>query len=231
MSAFAITDALVASLKAAARGEVNTGTPLAPRVSVRVGGPAALFVRPKDPPALVAVLQVLASADVPWHALGGGANTIVGDGGIEGAVLKLGPDFADEAIEEGGDHVLLTLGAGAPSARLLQVSRIERGVGVAWVAGIPGTIGGLVAMNAGTPAGSMADHLEAVEVAGPDGLRWVPVAELRMSYRHCELPAGTVLVRARCRIRRGTEADLRVQDGKAAQDLEKRRKSLNVCTG
>jgi UDP-N-acetylmuramate dehydrogenase len=219
----AVSEALLRDLKAAARGEVQRDVPLAGRTSVRVGGPARLFVRPKDPPALGAVLRLLRSAGEKWHALGGGANTIVGDGGIEGAVIKLGPDFADESIEEGGDHVVLTLCAGAPAARLIQVARNERCVGVAWAAGIPGTIGGLVAMNAGTPAGCMADHLIAVEVATADGLRWVDAKDLKLAYRNCELPGDSLVVRARCSVKRGTEADLRVEARAAQDDLDKRR--------
>ena len=214
---------ILQDLKAAARGEVVEQAPLAPRTSVRVGGPARFFVRPRDPAALVAVLAVLRAAGVPHFTLGGGANTIVGDGGIDAAVLKLGPDFADEEIVEGGDHVVLTLCAGAPAARLLQVARMERCCGVAWVAGIPGTIGGLCAMNAGTPSGCMADHLLEVEVAEATGLRWIPAKDLKLAYRHCELPAGSVVVRAKCRVRRGTEADLRVEARTAAADLEARR--------
>ncbi len=214
---------LVSALKRASRGEVLRDVPLAPRTSVRVGGPAQLWVRPRDPEALVAVLGVLCDAGVPWFALGGGANTVVGDGGVEGAVLKLAPDFAAEQVEEGGDHALLTLGAGAPIARFVSLAREQRGVGVAWAAGIPGTVGGMVTMNAGTATGAAADHLEAVEIATPDGLRWVPVAELRLSYRHCELPLGSVLTRARCRVRRGGGPEVQ-EDARAAKaDVERRR--------
>ena len=214
---------LVSALKRASRGEVLRDVPLAPRTSVRVGGPAQLWVRPRDPEALVAVLGVLCDAGVPWFALGGGANTVVGDGGVEGAVLKLAPDFAAEQVEEGGDHALLTLGAGAPIARFVSLAREQRGVGVAWAAGIPGTVGGMVTMNAGTATGAAADHLEAVEVATPDGLRWVPAAELRLSYRRCELPQGAVLTRARCRVRRGAEPEVQEDSRSAKADVERRR--------
>jgi UDP-N-acetylmuramate dehydrogenase len=214
---------LVPALRRAARGEVIEQAPLAPRTSVRVGGTAQLWVRPRDPEALVAVLGLLCDAGVPWFALGGGANTIVGDAGIEGAVLKLGPDFVDEAVEEGGDHALLTLGAGAPIARFVSLAREQRGVGIAWAAGIPGTVGGMVAMNAGTSTGSASGHLEAVEVATPGGLRWLPVSELRLSYRHCELPSGAVLTRARCRVRRGSDQEVLEDQRASKSDVERRR--------
>lgn len=203
--------------------EVVEQAPLAPRTSVRVGGPARFLVKPRDPAALVEALRVLSSASVGWLSLGGGANTIVGDLGVEGAVLRLGPDFAVEEVEEAGDHVKVTLGAGAPIARFISLAKEQRGVGVAWAAGIPGTVGGLVAMNAGTRNGCMADHLEAAEVATPDGLRWIPAAELKLAYRHCELPRGAVLTRARCSVRRGTDAEIIEQQRAAKADVDKRR--------
>jgi UDP-N-acetylmuramate dehydrogenase len=214
---------LLVELRRAARGEVAEQAPLAPRTSVRVGGQAKLWVRPNDPKALVDVLGILSGAGVAWFSLGGGANTIVGDRGVNGAVLRVGQDFAPEEVKEAGDHVIFTLGAGAPIARFLSFAKEQRGVGVAWAAGIPGTVGGLVAMNAGTPAGCMADHLLAVEVATPEGLRWVDAKDLRLAYRHCELPRGAVLTRARCKVRRGSEAELIQQQRTAKADVDRRR--------
>ena len=216
---------MIERLRKAARGEVVEGAPLAGRTSVRVGGPARLWIRPRDPAALVETLRVLSETGTGWHVLGGGANTIVGDGGIDGAVISLGRDFCVEEVEERGDSFGLTLGAGAPNARFLSLAREQRGVGVAWIAGIPGTVGGMVAMNAGTPAGCMADHLEAVEIATPAGLRWIDAAELRLSYRHCELPVGAVLSRVRCRVRRGSEGELQESQRAAKADVERRRQT------
>ncbi len=210
-------------LREAARGEVLEGAPLAGRTSMRVGGPASFLIKPKDPAALVAVLGVLSDAGIGWHVLGGGANTIVGDGGLEGAALLLGRDFCPEELEGHPDHVVLTLGAGLLNARFLALAREQRGVGVAWMAGIPGTVGGMVAMNAGTPSGCMADHVMAIEVATPSGLRWVDATELHLAYRHCELPRGTVLTRARCKVRRGTDSELLEQVRLAKVDVERRR--------
>jgi UDP-N-acetylmuramate dehydrogenase len=216
-------NALAADLRRACAGEVLEQVPLAPRTSVRVGGPARFVVKPRDPEALVAALRVLSTAGVGWFSLGGGANTIVGDLGISAAVLRLGQDFASEEVEEAGDHVVLTLGAGAPIARFLSLAKEQRGVGVAWAAGIPGTVGGMVAMNAGTKAGCLGDHLLAAEVATPAGLRWIDAADLKLAYRHCEIPRGAVLTRARCKVRRGTEAELLEQQRAARADVDRRR--------
>jgi UDP-N-acetylmuramate dehydrogenase len=215
--------ALIAELRRATRGEVMEQVPLAPRTSVRVGGAAKLWVKPRDPDALVEALGLLGGAAVPWLSLGGGANTIVGDGGVNGAVIRLGQDFAPEEVQDAGDGVVLTLGAGAPIARFLSLAKEQRGVGVAWAAGIPGTVGGLVAMNAGTSSGCMADHLIAVEVAVPGALRWIDASELHLGYRHCELPRGAVLTRARCKVRRGSENEVLEQQRVAKADVDRRR--------
>jgi UDP-N-acetylenolpyruvoylglucosamine reductase len=199
---------LIELLKKVSRGDVQEQVPLDHRTSVRVGGAAKLLVRPKDPAALVATLGALSDAGVPWVALGGGANTLVGDGGIDGAVIRIAPDFCTDEIEEQGDGFTLTVGAGAPSGRFVSLVREQNGVGIgSWACGIPGTVGGMVTMNAGTPHGTMSDCLEAVEVATPDGLTWLGADKLKFSYRKCSLPSGAILTRARCKVRRGSEAE------------------------
>lgn len=216
--------ALVETLRKAAQGDVAEQVPLAPRTSVRVGGEARLVVRPRDPAALVAALAALSDAKVPWFTLGGGANTIVGDGGVEGAVLRIGPDFAPDQVEESGDTVVMTMGAGTPVNRFVSLAKEQRCVGVAgWASGIPGTVGGMAAMNAGTPAGSMADHLEALEVATPAGLAWLPAAQLQLAYRTCKLPRGAVVSRVRCRVRRGSDQERAAEARAAKADLARRR--------
>ena len=212
-------------LRRAAQGEVGEDVPLAARTSVRVGGSARFVVRPRDPDCLVAALGELSNAGLGWFSLGGGANTIVGDRGVSGAVVRLSGDFVVEEIEEGGDHVVMTLGAGAPIARFGSLAKEQRCAGVAWAAGIPGTVGGMVAMNAGTQTGCAGDHLRAVEVATPDGLRWIDAQALKLGYRHCELPPGAVLTRARLHVRRGTDVELLEQEKIAKADVARRRQT------
>jgi UDP-N-acetylmuramate dehydrogenase len=78
-------------------------------------------------------------------------------------------------------------------------------------------------MNAGTSNGCASEHLEAVQVATPDGLRWVRASELSLGYRQCQLPKGAVLTRARCRVTRGTEQEVLDDQRAAKADVEKRR--------
>lgn len=218
------TTSLAEQLRRVAVGEVVENYPLAPRTSMKVGGAARYYVRPRDRQALVDCLGLLSDAGLGWMSLGAGSDTIVGDGGVDGAVLRLEKDFSADEVEEFGDTVTLTMGAGAPTARFVQLAREQNGIGVgSWAAGIPGTIGGMVALNAGTPAGSMSDHLEAVEIATPAGLFWLGADKLKLGYRSCQLPPGAVLTRARCRVRRGSDAERAHEQRAVRIDLDKRR--------
>ncbi len=204
--------ALVAGLAA----DAIPGESLAPWTSLRVGGPAELLVRPRTAEALVSVLARARADGIPVHVLGGGANTLVGDLGVPGITLKLSSDLSAEEVQPlGPDGGLVTLGAGAAIVRLVNAMRVRGWVGAEFLAGIPGTIGGAVAMNAGTKHGECERVLDAVELATPDGIGWVPRTALTIRYRRTELPAGAVLTRARFRLPRGD-----LEASRAAMDAD-----------
>lgn len=197
--------------------DASPGESLAPWTSLRIGGPAELLVRPRTGDALVSVLSRARAEGLAVHVLGGGANTLVGDLGIRGVTVKLPPDLFTEEVQplaSGGG--LVTLGGGAAIVRLPNVMRARGWVGAEFLAGIPGTIGGAVAMNAGTKNGECERVLDAVELATPDGIGWIPRSALTLRYRFTELPAGAIITRARFRLpdgdveasRAAMEADL-----------------------
>src|SRR5512143_2865202 len=103
--------------------DVTAGAPLAPLTSVRVGGPAEALVRPRSPDALVVLLRLVREEGVPLTVLGGGANTLVGDGGIPGVTVKLPGDVFPEHVDVGAEEGRLTLGAGAAIVRLINQMR------------------------------------------------------------------------------------------------------------
>jgi len=199
-----MVERILPALRRHFRGELRENEPLASRTSVRVGGAADLFARPLDPEDLRILLTAAADAGIPVTMLGGGANSIVADDGVEGVVLRL-PVWPEEA-EVGEEEGSFTLGAGAPIARIPQLMREHGLVGGEFLAGIPGTIGGATSMNAGTKNGEIVRIVQAVELAGPAGIRWVPARELTWRYRACELPAGAVITRVRIRLPRADEA-------------------------
>lgn len=193
------------------RGEVREAEPLAPWTSVKVGGPAELWIRPASAAALVELLRLAREEAAAVTILGGGANTLVGDGGLPGVTLKLPSDLFPELVERSGGEVKVTLGAGAAIGRLVQQMKAQRLVGAEFLAGIPGTLGGAVAMNAGTPAGECLSILDALELATADGTGWVQKRELRFQYRCTELPQGAVVTRARFLLREGDAAASQAQ--------------------
>jgi UDP-N-acetylmuramate dehydrogenase len=192
--------------------DVEHNAPLAKWTSVRVGGAAEMLVRPSSPDALLEVLR----DGRPVSLLGGGANTLIGDGGVPGFTLKLPPDLFPEQIE--GERI--TLGGGAPIARLITLMKQQQLVGAEFLAGIPGTIGGATAMNAGTKNGECMRVVEAVELATRDGIGWV--SDLKYEYRHTFLPAGSVVTRVRFKLMKG---DLKESAAKMEADLGYRKRT------
>lgn len=127
------------------RGRLERDAPLAPYTWFRVGGPAELLFIPEDADDLAAFLGRLDPA-VPVLALGVGSNLLIRDGGIEGAAIRLGRGFSQ--VEARPDHRLFA-GAGVPDAVLAREAAKAGIAGLEFYRGVPGSIGGALAMNAG----------------------------------------------------------------------------------
>jgi UDP-N-acetylmuramate dehydrogenase len=211
--------ALSRALEAVVRGRIALDVPLAPRTTIRLGGRAALWFEPRDPDDLVAALRVFRDAGASPIVLGGGANTLISDEGIAEPVIHLAPGFA--GVEWVSDDEAF-LGAGLTGIKALQAARSHGLTGPEFLVGIPGTLGGQVAMNAGTKTGEMSRLLRAVELATPDGLQIHDAARLNFSYRHCELPPGAVVARLRMRFLRG---DTHAGDAQLRSDMAYRRRT------
>lgn len=185
------------------RGRVQQDAVLAPLTWFRVGGPAEKLVRPADVDDLLLLLRDLPD-HVPLTVIGAASNLIVRDGGIAGVVLRLGGAFG--AVETGSDGVIA--GAAARDVTVAE-SAAEAGLGgLEFLVGIPGTVGGAVAMNAGAYGAEIKDVLDWVEVATPSGLLRLTAAECGFTYRHSALPARSVVVRARFRAMPGDRAEI-----------------------
>lgn len=181
-----------------AAADVKLDVPLAPWCTVRAGGSADVLFRPSSPDVLVAALRIAKEEGAPVSILGLGANTLVGDLGVRGLTVKLpASTFREEvALDEGGGTLVLS--AGASIARLVTLMKQHRLVGAEFLAGVPGTIGGAVTMNAGTKNGECMSRVVEVEVATVDGVGWIAPPSFR--YRHTDVPPGAVITRARFRL-------------------------------
>jgi UDP-N-acetylmuramate dehydrogenase len=180
----------------AIRGRVRAGAPLAPFAWFRTGGPAEWLARPADADDLVSLLAGRPS-DQPLAVVGAASNLIVRDGGVPGLVVKLGGAFGGVQVEADG----VVAGAAALDVAVAEHAARAGLSGLEFLCGIPGSIGGAVAMNAGAYGTETAEALDWAEVATPGGVQRLSASALRFAYRRAELPEDAVVVRARLRAR------------------------------
>ncbi|MGV9007158.1 MAG: UDP-N-acetylmuramate dehydrogenase [Brevundimonas sp.] len=180
------------------RGKLLRDEPLGPFTWFRVGGVADVLFIPADADDLADFLKALDPA-VPVTVLGVGSNVIVRDGGVEGVVIRLaGRPFAGITTE---GHTI-TAGAGALDAMVAKASAKAGLAGLEFYAGIPGTIGGALTMNAGCYGSETKDILVSARGLTRAG-QWVDyaLADFGYTYRHSEAPADIIWIEA---VYRGT---------------------------
>jgi UDP-N-acetylmuramate dehydrogenase len=174
------------------RGTITEARPLGDLTWLRVGGPADALVQPADPQDLSDFLAALPPG-VPVFPMGVGSNLIVRDGGVRGAVIRLGRGFNGIAVEGDG---AVRAGAAALDAHVARKAA-EAGRDLTFLRTIPGSIGGAVRMNAGCYGSYVADVLREVVMVLRDGsVATVPASELRLAYRSSQVPEGAVIVEA-----------------------------------
>jgi len=159
--------------------------PLAKRTTLRVGGPADLYVEPACEPDLAAVLAFCAERGLKFFVLGRGSNVLVRDGGFRGVVVCLAhPHFS--RVEIDGER--LGCGAGAKLKQVAVEAKRAGLSGVEFLEGIPGSVGGALRMNAGAMGGSTFDAVEKIRVMDHAGeVRELSPVEMDIEYRCCPL--------------------------------------------
>ncbi|MBV9250741.1 MAG: UDP-N-acetylmuramate dehydrogenase [Acetobacteraceae bacterium] len=180
-------------------GRAQHNAPLAPFTWFHVGGPAELLVRPADAHDLARFLREL-PLNVPVHVIGACSNLIIRDGGLAGVTIRLARGFSKIAIEPDG----VIAGAAALDVTVAETAAAAGLTGLEFLCGIPGTIGGAVAMNGGAYGGDIASALDWAELVTREGVQCqMSAADLAFAYRHARLPHGAVVTRARLRARTG----------------------------
>jgi UDP-N-acetylmuramate dehydrogenase len=174
------------------RGRLLANQPLGEFTWFRVGGPAQAFFMPEDENDLAYFLRNL-STEIPVTVIGAGSNLIVRDGGVPGVVIRLGRGFNDVRIEE---H-RVTAGTAMLDVMVARAAQAAGVTGLAFLSGIPGTIGGALRMNGGAYGGETKDVL--LETRGIDrqgNLRTFSNGEMGFSYRHCTVPDDVIFTAA-----------------------------------
>jgi len=175
------------------RGRLTADAPLAPLVWFKSGGRAEWLFEPKDENDLHAFMRDLDPA-IPVRGLGLGSNLIVRDGGVPGVVVRLGKAFAATSQY---DSTTIDCGGGASGILVSSRARDAGIAGLEFLRGIPGTVGGFVRMNGGAYGREVKDILVLCDlVLRNGGRRTLQLADLGYTYRHSELPEGSVVVGA-----------------------------------
>jgi UDP-N-acetylmuramate dehydrogenase len=184
------------ALEALPACEVRRAVSLARHTSLGVGGPADILAIPENRKSAGRVLDICREHELPVLVLGKGFNTLVRDGGFRGVVLALWRLRRLELTEEGE----LLAEAGVSHGRVAHYCGENGLSGLEFAAGIPGTVGGWIAMNAGIPDREMGDVLSQVQILGERGEEARDAASMGFRYRGSDLSEGTAVLAGRFRV-------------------------------
>lgn len=189
------------------RGKLTQNASLRQLSWLRVGGPADWLFEPADEADLQTFLASIPS-DMPVTCLGAGSNTLIRDGGIEGAVIRLTGTFA--TISQADDIILA--GAGTPDGEVARFAAKAGRAGLSFLIGIPGTIGGGLRMNAGCYGTEFKDVLVTARAISRTGdVIEANADEMGMAYRHSDAPSDWIFTSAAFRTTEGDPDKLRAE--------------------
>lgn len=161
-------------------GKVKENERLANHTTMKIGGPADLFIEPSSIENLKKVMTVINKHGVNWRAIGRGSNLLVSDKGIEGIVIKLGAGMDRLEI----DGTTITVGGGHSLVSLATLISKKGLTGLEFASGIPGSVGGAVYMNAGAHGSDISKILTRAHILFNDGtMEWLSNEEMEFSYR------------------------------------------------
>lgn len=168
-------------------GEMNVKIlePMSKHTTFRIGGPADYYVTPKTQQEVVDIIKLCQQEEMPYYVIGNGSNLLVGDYGYRGVIIQIGNQMSEYTIKEikpGTMHV--TAGAGILLSRFAIAIANNSLQGFEFASGIPGTLGGAVAMNAGAYGGEIKDFIvSAVVVTNQNEVKVLSKEELELGYR------------------------------------------------
>src|SRR5262245_30376524 len=181
---------------------------MAPLTAYKVGGPADLFAEPDTAEELVLLLDLMRREQVPLSVLGSGSNLLVRDGGVRGVVLRLGRDF--RRVRVAGSQ--LTAGAMAQMSKVALAAERAALAGLVFGYDIPGTVGGILRMNAGAHGQETKDVLDEARGYDPAGtFHPIPAAQIQFGYRTAIYPVDLVFTEGVFKLQPGNAESLAAQ--------------------
>ena len=185
------------------RGSITKDKNLSQITWLRVGGPADLFFMPADIKDLIDFLKILPE-EIDVFTIGVGSNILVRDGGIRGAVIRLGSGFKNISFRNNR----IIAGASALDAHVASKAA-DNGLDLTFLRTIPGSIGGAIRMNAGCYGSYVADHFISAKVLNRSGeLFNLSSKDLEFSYRQCNIPEEYIILEAIFEAKSGEPSDL-----------------------
>jgi UDP-N-acetylmuramate dehydrogenase len=188
----------LADIQKIVRGNIVVNEPMSRHTWMKVGGPADFYIEPADRNDCIAIIKYFHENNYSRMILGRGSNVLVSDSGIRGAVVNVETALSEIALQ--GDAVVA--GAGVRLTKFVDFCIQKDLGGVEMLAGIPGTVGGAVVMNAGAHGGEISDYLVEVEIIRAGILQRKTKAECAFAYRRSDF-AHDVVVGATFRLPAG----------------------------
>lgn len=180
--------------------------PMKNYTSFQVGGVADCLAFPPGLEELTRLLNLLGARKLPYLVIARGTNLLVRDGGVRGLVISLSRGFRE--IEVKDEEIMV--GAGTPLSRLLKLAQTQGLTGLEDLAGIPGTVGGALTMNAGAGSTQLGELVDSLRWIGTSGeVVQIKKEGLNFSYRDLELPRGTIILGATLRLDKGDREEIR----------------------
>jgi UDP-N-acetylmuramate dehydrogenase len=186
---------------------VRFDEPLASYTSWKIGGPADALASVTSEAQLAQIMRLCRRRRFPWFVLGSGSNLLVGDGGMRGIVLRLSGSFAEISIEPQNDRLIVHAGASAGMSLLTAKAASAGALGIASLAGIPGSVGGSLRMNAGTDReiGEFVREVWVQSAAKPEP----HAVTVQYYYRHTSLARDAIVSRVTLQFEQGDAAHVR----------------------
>jgi len=198
------------------RGELHHDEPMSCHTSLKVGGPADLYAVPLDQEDLLLLVRYLDDAGLSRMVIGGGYNLLVRDGGFRGAVISLDQMNRIERLNDAS----IRAEAGAENLAVVRFAQRHRLGGIGFIAGIPGTIGGAVRMNAGAYGCGLLEHIGTLTLLRKSGRVNLGQHQLEYGYRHLELAPDDIILSACLSLENKDPAET---EDEIRRDLELRR--------
>ena len=169
--------------------------PLSEHTTFRIGGPAAFYLAPESEDEVREALAFAGEKGLPYYLIGRGSNLLCSDEGFDGVIIEIGKGMEQISIEWASENAIVTAQAGVSLSSLAARLAKEGLTGFEFAGGIPGTLGGAIAMNAGAYGGEIKDCILSARVLTEQGeIRTLDKAELELGYRTSVIQRESAIV-------------------------------------